>query len=325
MTGLPIGWVLGGVVFLLLLLAVLPAYLFIARAAEEKRGRRAAAYLERNTAAWFRHLRGLEPAGEELIPKDRGEAAAVEEVFRSYLNNVTGEAIRERIRVFSNRHLSSYYRKKLRSRNWSDRMNALYRIHDFGVDSLAEDCRALGNREVSRDEQFQLLLIDLAFRPDGFVERNIHRNGQISEVENKELLFRMPEDVFHGTARRLDELANDTKYALIDVLGMKQDIYWLPFLEKQLDSSDQELRIRALRAIDALGIRTPDPILDQAVFSPVWQERFIASRMIRRLPDKKALQYAEVLAGDESWLVREELRGLGPALERRRLEKEAVR
>ncbi|MFC0231242.1 HEAT repeat domain-containing protein [Bhargavaea ullalensis] len=324
MIGLPVGWVLGGVAFLLGLLLLLTVYLFIARAAEEKRARRASAYLERHAAAWFRHLRGFEPAGNELAPQDRAEVSAVEEVFRSYLNNLAGEGMQNRIREFSNRHLAGFYRKKLKSRNWSDRLNALYRIHDFGIDALAEDCRALARREVSQEERFQLLLIDLAFRPDGFVDRNIRLNGNISEVENKELLFRMPEAVFDEAASRLDELEKDTQYALVDVLGMKQDLARLPFLEKLLGSTDQELRIRALRAVDALGIRTPDGILRRAVDSPVWQERFIAARMIRRLPESEALRYAEKLAGDESWLVREELRGLGPALERRQLEKEAA-
>ncbi|KZE38722.1 hypothetical protein AV656_07410 [Bhargavaea cecembensis] len=310
MIGVPVTAIFIGVLLLFLVLAVLTVYLFAARALQDRKSKRAEAYLSRNGEIWYRVLRGFEPAPQELVPNDEAELAAVEEIFRAYLTNVTGNGIRERVRAFADVHLAPFYRKKLKSRNWSERMNALYRIEDFGMESLLGDVRKLDRKKLSEEERFQLYLIELQFRPDGFMDRTAGRLGYLSEYESRQLFFLMPENVFEEAAAQFGELDPVLKFGLIEVLGMQQDLMRLPFLEGLLDSPDPEIRIRALRAIDAFGIRTPDQILERAFDSPVWEERFLVARMLRRVPADEAARYASRLRNDPSWLVREEIRAV---------------
>lgn len=310
MIGVPVSAVFVGVLVLFLVLAMLTVYLFVARASQERKMRRAEAYLSRNGEIWYRVLRGIEPAPQELVPNDEAELAAVEEVFRAYLTNVSGDGISERIRAFADVRLAPFYRKKLKSRNWSERMNALYRIEDFGMESLLGDVRRLDRKRLSAEERFQLHLIELQFRPDGFMDRMAGRLGDLSEYEARQLFFLMPERVFDETAAQFDQLDPVLKYGLVEVLGMRQDLMKLPFLEGLLDSPDPEIRIRVLKAIDAFGIRTPDRILERAFDSPVWEERFLGARMLRRVPADEAARYVSRLREDPSWLVREEIRAL---------------
>ena len=143
MTGISVTTVFIGVLLLLLVLVALTVYLFAARAVQERKMEKAKAYLSRNNERWYRVLRGMEDVSAEMVPKNKAELAAVEEIFRAYLTNVSGDKIRERIRAFADGHLAPFYRKKLKSRNWSERMNALYRIEDFGMESLLGDVHTL--------------------------------------------------------------------------------------------------------------------------------------------------------------------------------------
>ncbi|MFC7364089.1 MULTISPECIES: HEAT repeat domain-containing protein [Bhargavaea] len=310
MIGVPVTAVFFGVMLLFLVLAVMTVYLFAARDSQERKMKKADSYLLRNSKRWYQVLRGIETASQELVPSDEAELAAVEEIFRAYLTNVSGDKIKERIQEFADVHLAPFYRKKLKSRNWSERMNALYRIEDFGMESLIGDVRRLERKKLTADERFQLHLIDLQFRPDGFMERNATRLGDLSEYEARQLFFLMPEHVFNETVAMFGKLAPVLQYGLIEVLGMRQDLMRLRFLEELLDSSDPEIRIRVLRAIDAFGIRTPDRILERAFDSPVWEERFLGARMLRRVPADEAARYASRMRDDPSWLVREEIRAL---------------
>ena len=132
----------------------------------------------------------------------------------------------------------------------------------------------------------------------------------MSEYEARQLFFLMPEPVFEEASAQFGQLDPILKCGMVEVLGMRQDLKKLPFLEGLLDSEDPEIRIRVLRAIDAFGIRTPDRILERAFDSPVWEERFLGARMLRRVPADEAARYASRLRDDPSWLVREEVRGL---------------
>ncbi|MCM3088523.1 hypothetical protein M3557_11390 [Bhargavaea ginsengi] len=303
----PITVVFWAVVAMLSLLAVLTIYLFAARWVEDRKQEAAVAYVERNRIKWYRVLRGLEEADASLVPENEAERMAVEEIFRSYMKNLSDPEINGRIRGFAETYLAYFYKRKLRSRDWSTRMNALYRIEDFKISNLLEDLRKLDRKKLSAEETFQLLMIELQFEPDLFLERTERHLGKLTEYEARQLFFLMPDHLFEQAENRFPDLEPVLRYALIEVLGMRQDLAKLPFLEGLLDSRDNETRIRALRAIDALGIRTPDRILKMAINSTVWEERFLAGKMLHRLHPGEAAVFAEQLKEDPSWLVRQEI------------------
>ncbi|GKV68857.1 hypothetical protein NCCP2716_13550 [Sporosarcina sp. NCCP-2716] len=308
MTAVPIESIAILIAGLIAALFVFSVYMVIARHRENRRALQASAYLETNRTSWYEYLRKGTTSEETLIPKNEAELAAVEELLRTLVHNVKGDGIEERISGFSNRHLAGFYRRKLRGRNWGKRMNALYRIHDFGVDSLLPECRKMAKRRVSEEESFLLLLIAMKFRPETFLQEHLADLASLSSNNAKELLFTMPDKLFEETIRLADELEPSVRYALIDVIGMKADVTRKDLLERLISSPDSELRIRVLRAFNSLAIVPPPELYEAAARSDVWQERYQAVRMLKWMPHDTVLRFLPYFTEDSMFLVREEAR-----------------
>lgn len=308
MIGLPIDWILALIIGMCTALVAFTIYMVLERNREQRRKLLAAAYLERNLSGWYEYLRTDGVSEEEFKPKNSSEVIAIEELFRTLVHNLKGDNMDVRISGFANRHLAEYYRKKLKGHNWGERMNALFRIHDFGIHSLAEECRELSGHQVSEEEFFLLLLVELKFNPESFLNHNLHKLHELSENDVKELLFGMPDTVFEETVNRMEELDRNVQYAIVDVIGMKLDAKWVPEMEELFISADSELRIRILRAYNLISILPSEVILAEAVTSNVWQERYQTARLLRLLPRQEATQLARKLDGDEVFLIREEAR-----------------
>ncbi|WP_153730282.1 HEAT repeat domain-containing protein [Sporosarcina obsidiansis] len=306
MIGLPIEWIAALIIVLVVALAVFTLYMVIERHRENKRTLLAATYLNNNRIGWYDYLRTDGVPEDHLIPRNDAEVKAVEELFRMLVHNVKEDGMEERISGFANRWMSGFYRKKLNGRNWGERMNALYRIYDFGIDSLTVDCRDMAKKSISEEEFFLLLLIDMKFYPETFVRDNLLELCALSANDAKELLFRMQEATFEETVCHFDELELTIQYALVDVIGMKLDATYVPFLETQFNTKDSELRIRVLRAYNSLGIVPVVTVYEAAVESDVWQERHQAAKMLKWLPQQSAVRYAAHFEKDDMFLVREE-------------------
>gem|GEM_PF-5545323 len=306
MIGVPIESIAILIAALIAALLVLSVYMVIARHRENRRSLQASAYLETNRLAWYDYLR-RDGAGEEvLIPKNLAEVSAVEELFRSLVHNVRGDGMERRISSFSNRHLAGVYRKRLKGRNWGMRVNTLYRIHNFGVDALAADCRAMTERRVSNEEFFLLLLISMKFEPESFIREHLDRLALLSDANRKELLFTMPDNLFEETLRNDGNLDPSVRYTLIDVIGMKADIMRTADLARLFNSPDSEQRIRVLRAFNSLAVLPSSEICEAAAGSDIWQERYQAARMLKRMPQMTAQRLLPKFTEDTMFLVREE-------------------
>ncbi|MBD7984927.1 hypothetical protein H9649_10050 [Sporosarcina sp. Sa2YVA2] len=309
MMQLPIEWLLVIVVGLLIALLVMTVYMMIGRARENRRQVVTTAYLERNQEDWYDYLCVDGIPREELIPKNTAELKALEELFRSLVHNIKSEEIDKRISAFANRCLGNFYRDALRKGNWGERVNALSRIRDFGIDSLAKECREmLARKTVSKEEFFLLLLIDMKFNPETFSERHIGNLDKLSSKDTKELLFSMSDLLFDQIVETIDHLPARTQYAVVDVIGMKLNASRSDKLEQLFSSSDNELRIRILRAFNLLERLPADEVLIAAIESDRWQERLQAARLFHLLPAHSAVEYSKILADDEHYLIREEIR-----------------
>ncbi|MBM7715053.1 hypothetical protein JOC94_002025, partial [Bacillus thermophilus] len=108
-------------------LLVFSIYLLSNRAMEVARERKKAAYIKEHQDAWYHYVRGSGPFPESLMPRHTYELYGVEQIFLSYIKNVSDPLIREKIKLFSNESMKDHYGKLLASRKWSIRMNALYR------------------------------------------------------------------------------------------------------------------------------------------------------------------------------------------------------
>lgn len=253
---------------------------------------------------WYRYFRDEEPFQTSLIPKNKFEVQAVEELFLSYINNLFTPAILEKVKLFSNQYLQQHFLGLLRSRKWGERINSMERIVDFHIDSLVEECEKMDGEKLSREEHFQLLKIYAVLKEEQFVDKLLTLPVLFSEYEYKKLLISVDEEILRGLLNRIEEFPDTCKFVMIDILGIKRNMDDLSFLESQLEHNNDEIRIRALKAIYELGVIIDPEKYVHFNVSPIWEERLMHAKLLGNLPITYSLPYLEVLLEDESWWVR---------------------
>lgn len=307
MIGISIEMIVALIAGLLIVLTGFTLYIVVERKLEDRRKRIESAYLIRNREGWYEYIRSDGMAEESLAPNNDAEVTAIEELFRTIVHNIKGEELERKISAFANHHLSKGYRKKLRGRNWGERLNALYRIHDFGVDSLAGECRELAKRTKSSEEYFLLLLIELKFYPDTFLDTYADKLKSLSSNDAKELFFGMPDEIFQKTVDRMENFDQKVQLSIIDVIGMKLDLSYVPVLEKYYSSTSSEMRIRVLKAYNALAVLPSIPMLHNSSESEIWQERYQVASLLSLIPKRHLLQFVKKFENDNEFLVREKV------------------
>ncbi|WP_164779543.1 HEAT repeat domain-containing protein [Paenibacillus kobensis] len=310
-----IEWVALIILLFTLLLIGITLYLFWSRTREKANQHVKKAYIEKHNRHWYEYFRNLAPFSEEMVPVSPYEIEAVEEIFLSYLMNVSDADIRGKIKQFANEHLVGHYKRMLSSRNWGKRMNSLYRIADFQIYALLDVCEQMERAKLSRDEYFQLLKIKLLFREERFIESFLFMPVKMSEFQYKQYMLLLSPSLLEQLKQRYTELVPECRYALIDTIGIRKEMDTLDFLKACLRDEDSEIRIRSLKAINELNIRIDLTEYDSFIASPVWEERFMMTLLLQRLPDEQSLPYLEKLMNDSSWYVREEA---GRAISERR-------
>ncbi len=305
MIGITIDFLLKGIGVLSLILALLSIYIVLNGIKEATVSKKIKAYVRNKQDLWYRYFNDEISLSPELIPNNDIEIQAIEVIFLAYVQNISNPTVKEKIRDFSNQYLREYYLKLLSRNKWSLRMNALYRIISFEIDSLADECKKMGKRpRLSRDERYQLLVIHSMFDEADFVEGFSSLSTKLSEYEYKKLLIGFNTDILKQLTSQMSEFPEQYQYYLIDVLGINRDLDLMPFLEGNLSHKNPEIRIRSLKAINEIGI--VDDLDKFLIFldSAIWEERLMLAKLLWNFPLEQVYPYLEQLLQDENWWVR---------------------
>jgi len=262
------------------------------------------AYIAAHQDTWFTYFREDIPLPQALIPCNREEVQGVEDIFFVYLQNLKTPTIMNKISQFSNQHLSSYYKKELHSKRWSHRMNAMQRILDFQVDRLVDDCIQKDHKKLSPEEAFLLLKLMANLKDDEFMAYLKASSHVFSENEYKRICMDLRSEIFEALLNNMEDLPLVCRYALIDLIGLKRDSSYLSYLQEFLQSSDQEIRIRALKALYEIGVVVDIENYVKFSESSVWEERLMFTKLLFYLPSEIAMPYLRNLMKDEAWAVR---------------------
>jgi len=301
---LSISFLLKFILIFLILLSLNIIYLTYKKHKDNKGQHIKNQYILENELAWFHYFRDGATVPDKLIPRNRYEVEAIEEIFFIYLHNLKSPTVVEKISQFSNEHLYDYFKKNLQSKRWSSRMNAMQRIVDFKIDRLVDDCLRLDQAKLSSEEEFLILKVMANLREDDFIKQLLNTQKVFSEYEYKRVFMDLDDDNFEELVVDLHLLPAIAQYAVIDLIGMKRNVDWIVFLNKFLKSEDQELRIRSLKAIYEIGV-----VEDLAPYAPfsessIWEERLMFTKLLTYIPSQSALPYLNRLIKDESWSVR---------------------
>ncbi|HAQ08806.1 MAG TPA: hypothetical protein DCR24_15345, partial [Bacillus bacterium] len=198
---------------------------------------------------------------------------AVEELLSHYAEILEGSEEKSNLKKLAESHLMGHYRKNLKSMNWSTRMNALYHVEAFDIAGLKEDVLGLLiRRKVSKEEKIRVLTILSQFQSAHMFELLTREYEELSYLEYRNILFRLRDKGFDQFLLGYHSCQPQLKFAILDLTGLKKDLKYIQFSETVFSISSGEERVRALKALVALGyVRNLDMFLP--LFQSVsWEE-----------------------------------------------------
>jgi hypothetical protein len=287
---------------LMCLLFLLLLYLIIRKAKEIKKRREIESYKNRINTQIFsiiaegKRYRGI---GCETAIKQK----AMEELLSRYVKILEGEEEKKRLWDLASHCLQGYYRKRLKSKKWSHRMNALYHIEDFHMIKLLDEVVILSKKKnITHQENIHVLRILATFQYNGLKE--VLHYHDLSEYEYRSIFMRLNHDLFDQFVLSFHKSTPPLQYAILDVISLKKALEYRFFTENIFITYKGEVRLRALKALAEIGyVSNIEPYL-QLLYSSSWQERMVAAKLIGSIKEQKGIPRLIELLHDQIWWVR---------------------
>lgn len=311
MINLQINYLAWSVLFVALFVSSMVLYLVMKYLKQDYLTKKGQRYQATYMPIWHLYLMEYNHLPSELAPKNNIERQQIEVILFSYLRNFDSESLDAKITAFANRHLETYYRKRMKHPKWSIRMNALKAISAFKLDRLLKECdKRIQAKRTSKEEFYEILHIYSKMDQEAFLKAFLKVEAEFSEFEYKKLFV----DASKGTIDALwdlrEVLSLNCQYSLLEVIGSKKEESYLPMLESLLRDSDSEIRIRSLKAIYAMGHTRELPPYLHFITSNNFVERLMVTRLFGIYPIEEVAPYLEQLKEDKEWLVRQEVAGI---------------
>lgn len=295
-------------VIMLLIVAIIITFIHFGfeRRSNLNKQQKVHAYLNKYQTTWYSYLVDQVPIKSPINLKHPAELEAIERILFSYSRNFSDASIHLQISNFANEYLKEVYGKMLRSRRWSKRMNALYRIDTFAITQLLPEVEKMMKKPQSKEEYLRLLAIYSNYFPDQFFSEFFKAQERFTEYEFKQLFSLMNVKVRKRMSDSFDELSTAGQYAFIELLGKMREFHSLIFLHSLLENEESEIRIRTLKAIHEINMLIEVERILPFVDSPIWQERMLAARLFGEVPLDRVKDIYFKLIEDSSWWVRTE-------------------
>ncbi|ARD47880.1 HEAT repeat domain-containing protein [Sporosarcina sp. P33] len=294
------------ILFILLILFIMFFVLVYYRIQEVKKKEKIADYIKERQDEWYDYLFRDNLQAETLMPKHTVELEAIDELFFRLSYHFASEDISGKMNDFAKRYMSGYYTKQLNSRSAGVRINTLNKIKLFNLTFMAEEVlkQPQRKRKYSKTEYLLIYAIIAKFSAAEFVAHFIRPQVPLGEFDYKKLLIELEKSQIDLLGEKFDELPELLQLTLIEIAGVNYYLDWLPLLHQCLDSTNQELRIRALKSIAELEVADVLTLYKEFAYSPVWEERLMTAKILRSAPAEDALPVLNQLIGDSVYQVR---------------------
>lgn len=252
----------------------------------------------------------LDPSDDRFIEEIRSnphQTVVLERLLNGYVSVAKGGVTSPLVAKLSEDFLSAHYAGQLSHKNWAIRMNTLYYIEDFHMESLKPVLKEKLRKSSQLDHEMQQLIRTLA---------SLNEPATISVLAKyPDAPVRLYTDVFKRLEEKTgleeldaalrDEIPNkELKHAAMSYIGMSGLIAFLPRIEAELESDEEEMRIQALKAILHLQYLTDPDLLVPFLQSSSWPERMYACRIAGKLQLSRFKENLSTLLGDPVWWVR---------------------
>ncbi|QSS99590.1 HEAT repeat domain-containing protein [Pontibacillus sp. ALD_SL1] len=250
-------------------------------------------------------------SGEEGHSRLIQNEQIVYEVLAELLEELTATLkdpfVKMRVNSFAQWTMKDYYTRLLHHRRFSLRMNALYQIEDFKVQSFQEMLWHRYKNKTYRNiaEHYQLVRTLSALGSQELIYDLLGTHERYPKFLYKEVLRRLPKVDTEGFIEQCDTLPLSFQQAVVEWIGETRDYSRISFLEERLESDSFELRISLLKVLETFGyVSRHDAVLALAT-SDYFQERMMVAR-IAKVTEKERYKFVLVnLLSDSNWFVRQ--------------------
>ncbi|WP_064093296.1 HEAT repeat domain-containing protein [Rossellomorea aquimaris] len=232
------------------------------------------------------------------------------EVLEDLLNHfgmiMKSEETENKTQVIAREFLSEYYVVRMKHPRWSIRMNTLFQIEDFRIDTFRPN---LWNRfeELSNNdaiERMQIIKTLASLQDHKLISFLLVSPHPFSKVEYKEVLRRLNDNVLISFIDSFSKLYEPFQIALIEFIGEQNDIHYLPFVEAQVNNPSLEMRLSTMKTLSSLGYMNDYNKILPLSKSTNWEERMIFARLCGSIKKERSKSTLIQLLEDESWFVR---------------------
>lgn len=230
---------------------------------------------------------------------------AIEELLNRFSEVLEGDSEKKNLCSLAEIYLADYYKQRLQSRKWSKRMNSLYFIEDFQIKSLESDViRLVNGKKVTKSEQVLGLRILASFQNENLFQQLTVLHAHLSEFDYRSILFKANVGVIDKMILGFYQCQPALQYAILDIFALKNELKYASFIESVFKSNTGEIRLRALKALAAVGfvknIKDYLPLCQ----SEKWQERMMLAKLLGVIREEEGLKCLEDLLHDSTWWVR---------------------
>lgn len=231
---------------------------------------------------------------------------AIETILTKYIYLLSDQDVINRIQQYAGNSLSEHYQKDLKSRRWGIRINALYKIIDFKIQSLAPYVLDLLNssKKYSQKEYFEMYKVIALFMPAQLLSQLKNSTYKLSNIELYKVLALLKEDTIKEIMQNFDALTRTQKIAVIDTIGSKNLLEYIEFLHNAIKDENAEIRLHAMKAIEKIGFVHPIEMYETFFYAEDWRERMLFAKLLKYFPLDEIIDYLKVLITDRSWWVR---------------------
>ncbi|XQY91204.1 HEAT repeat domain-containing protein [Metabacillus sp. HB246100] len=291
---------------LFFILLTLFLYLLIEKYTHNESKRKIEAYKERYRLDMFHYLQDGEKS--PVIPTGENEKfISLVELLSDYSNVLDSKDVRTRISAYAKEYLTDYIKKHLKKSRWSLRMNALFTIEDFHMIHLSDTLHQMYEKPyITSAERTQILKLFAKFNDERIIEYLATSKENFSDFAILSTLSHVEEGRFDELVQQFHQLDIRIQYMVIETIGKLQLLTYRELLQSQLHSTNEEMRIRALKAFANTGAPISQEILGQYFDNESWQVRMMAAKVTGAQKITAFTEQLITLLSDTEYVVRAE-------------------
>lgn len=293
-------------VILLVILLVTFIYLLVRKQKSIKQQERKHKLKQKIRPSLYQYLNDGTVINTRLIqPDDSTSYQAVEELLREYQTITSSESISQRIKEFTEQYFKEYYMSLLAQRRWSIRMNTLYSIERFNMDSFKNIIlRKFQKEDYLSEEKQQMARVLATFQSKDLIKDLFNKESKYPLFLYKEILRRYEPSLFDVIVKEYDDADALLKIAILSLFAEKKDTSYMPLVDRELENAELDIRLQALKVIRNIGYIKDIGRLIPFARSSQWQERMLFCQIAMVIKKERFKPLLVELIGDDNWWAR---------------------